>query len=159
MRIFAWILIAVTVIVLGVFGYGVYGLRVQPGEMTAVVTPASQAAEQFELLRTQLDEGAFTGRAFTQEALGNAEDYAFVTYTLRVKNVGFIPAEWITLLITPGTGDVLEMAPSNAQALGAMSEGDLKAVVLKKGDGNDNARAAQVTYYAFGRPYAVNAAM
>jgi hypothetical protein len=149
-------LIAVTIVALAVLGYGAYGLRVQPGTMSVAVTPAAQAIEQFEALRASVDEGSFTGRVFVGEALSNPEEYVFVTYTLRVKNVGFIPAEWIELAVTPAGGDVLELDRDGAQALSAMSEGDLKAVVLQKGDGSDAQRAAQVTYYAFGRPYVID---
>lgn len=156
MRGLTWILIGVTVVALALFGYGVYGLQMQVGEMTAVVTPATSAAEQFEALRAAMDNDSLTGRVYQKEALGNPEDYVFVTYTVRVKNVGFIPAEWIELVITPGAGDILEMDISDAQVLGARSEGDLKAVILQKGDGSDTARAAQVQYYAFGSPYAVS---
>ena len=157
MRVLTWILIAVTVIALGLFGYGYYGLTVHTGEMTAVVTPAVHATEQFEALRADMDNDSLTGRVYRKEALGNPEDYVFVTYSLRVKNVGFIPAEWIELVISPGDGDILEVPASGAQVLGAMNEGDLKTVVLQKGDGSDNARSAQVRYYAFGRAYAVSA--
>ena len=157
MRVFTWILIAVTVIALGIFGYGYYGLTVQTGEMTAVVTPASNAVEQFEALRLSMDNDSLTGRVYKKEALGNPEDYVFVTYTLRVKNIGFIPAEWIELVISPEGGDLLEVPTNGAQVLGAMREGDLKTVILQKGDGSDVARSAQVRYYAFGRPYAVSA--
>ena len=156
MRVFTWILLIITVLALAVFGYGYYGLRVQTGEMNAVVTPAANALEQFEALRTQMDNDSLTGRVYRKEALGNPEDYVFVTYTVRVKNVGLIPAEWIELVITPGESDILEVDIADAQVLGAMREGDLKTVILQKGDGSDTARAAQVQYYAFGSPYAVN---
>ena len=156
MRVFTWILLIITVLALAVFGYGYYGLRVQTGEMSAVVTPAANALEQFEALRAQMDNESLTGRVYRKEALGNPEDYVFVTYTVRVKNVGLIPAEWIELVITPGESDILEVDIADAQVLGAMREGDLKTVILQKGDGSDTARAAQVQYYAFGSPYAVN---
>lgn len=156
MRVFTWLLIAVTVVALGIFGYGVYGLQIQTGECSVIVTPATQATEQFEALRAGMDNESLTDRVFIKEALGNPEEYVFITYTLRVKNVGFIPAEWIELVVTPAEGDVLEMDGSSAQVLGAMSEGDLKAVVLRRGDGSDTARSAQVTYYALGRPYAID---
>ena len=107
MRVFTWILLIITVLALAVFGYGYYGLRVQTGEMNAVVTPAANALEQFEALRTQMDNDSLTGRVYRKEALGNPEDYVFVTYTVRVKNIGLIPAEWIELVITPGEGDIL----------------------------------------------------
>lgn len=155
MRVFTWILVVVTAIALGLFGYGYYGLTVHTGELTAVVTPAVNAVEQFEALRADMDNDSLTGRVYRKEALGNPEEYVFVTYTLRVKNVGFIPAEWIELVITPGNGDLLEVPTSGAQVLGAGREGDLKTVVLQKGDGSDSSRSAQVRYYAFGRAYAV----
>lgn len=155
MRKAAWILIAVTAIVLGVLGYGMYGLKVHNGQLRVTTLAATEATEQFEALRTKMDSDALTDRIYIKEALTNPEEYTFVTYTVRVKNVGIIPAEWIELVMVPQEGDVLQLDTGSAHALNAFSEGDLKATLLVKGEGNSGARTGKITYFAFGRPYEV----
>ncbi|MFR5786003.1 MAG: hypothetical protein ACLUHE_01930 [Christensenellales bacterium] len=55
----------------------------------------------------------------------------FVTYTVRLQNKGFFPAEWISMeLIEPKDGDVLALPDDSRHALAAGSVGDMQLTVL-----------------------------
>ena len=82
-----------------------------------------------------------------------AEECAFVTYTVRLKNRGFFPAEWISMeLLEPADGDVLALPDDSRHALPAGSMGDMQLTVLRRtGAQNGAARMLRVTCYVFGR--------
>ena len=76
-----------------------------------------------------------------------------MTYTVRLKNRGFFPAEWISMeLLEPAEGDVLALPDDSRHALPAGSMGDMQLTVLQRtGAQNGAARVLRVTCYVFGR--------
>ncbi|MFR6026376.1 MAG: hypothetical protein ACLUMK_07545 [Christensenellales bacterium] len=78
-----------------------------------------------------------------------------MTYTVRLQNKGFFPAEWISMeLVEPKDGDVLALPDDSRHALAAGSVGDMQLTVLRRTDEEeqaDTARTLRVTCYVFGR--------
>ena len=100
----------------------------------------------------QLEDGTFAGRVFGDTQGLSAESCAFVTYTVRLSNRGFFPAEWISMEVVPREGtDILMLADTGAHVLGAGSRGDLTATLLCAGEGEDTGRQLTITCYVFGQ--------
>ena len=124
-------------------------------QTAANVTEAQSVADTFDDMVTRLENGTFGGRIFGGTDDLRAEDCAFVTYTVRLQNKGFFPAEWISMeLVEPKDGDVLALPDDSRHALAAGSVGDMQLTVLRRTDEEeqvDTARTLRVTCYVFGR--------
>ena len=144
MRVIAWIMVVVAVVMVGLLGYTMYGMQLQVESVDVQALSALEVADQFIALRTGIDNDSLKGRIFNTSPLGNPEEYAFVTYTVRV---------------SPDNSDVLQVDSGSAQALYALKKGDLKATVLVKlaedGTVPTAGRSLAVSYFMFGRPYSV----
>ncbi|MBQ8200733.1 MAG: hypothetical protein IJZ74_03075 [Clostridia bacterium] len=116
---------------------------------------ASAQPELFEQLRTQMRLGAVVGTPFiAQGELTNAEDYQFLTYTIRLRNDCYVPADMVELQISPMAGDVLQIGSSVSAALPARGTADATATLLT--DVNMHSiREVVVTYYMWGVPFTV----
>lgn len=147
--------LVVTILAASAVLYGIRTMVPQVMSITTTVTPAAQEAEIFDAVCAQIDDGLFAGRVFEEGALPDAQDCAFVTYTLRLKNSGFFPAEWISLEVTPLTedeqGDWLQLENAGANVLYAGAQGDLHVTILTTLDPAQQERTIEVTCYTFGR--------
>lgn len=122
-------------------------------EATGVVAvEASTQPELFEQLRRQVETNSVLGTPFTSQPLGDAAGYQFYTYTIRLRNNCFIPAEMVELQVTPMQGDVLQLGTAVTQPLAARSTGDLSVTILT--DINMHAvREVNISYYMWGIPF------
>ena len=147
----------VTVLGAGVVLYGLQTMTPQVEMAVAAVTPASDAQDVFDDALRRIENRTFTGRVIADASGLSAEDAAFVTYTVRLNNRGFFPAEWITLTVVPGDGDILQLPDESAHVLTAGSRGDLSATILRAGDAGDTARELELVCYVLGRRVAFTA--
>lgn len=158
MKVLAILALLITVLGAGVVLYGVQTLTPRVEFAQASATPAAQAQEAFDDALARAQDGTFTGRVFSNPEGLNAQDCAFVTYTVRLANKGFFPAEWIMMTVEPeedeGGRDVLQLPDDAGRVLTAFSRGDLKATVLRAGDTGDTARTLHVVCYVLGREIA-----
>lgn len=151
MRFLTCLLLAATLLVGAFFGYGWYGAQMQVVGAGAVKTPAEDAQGAFSELREQLSLDAFYGHPFRQITFEGPENYAFVTLTVRMKNVGLFPMEWISIEVSPDAADIAQLAPEgDAPTLGRLSLGEYTATVLTLKDA-DTSRTFTVRYYVLGR--------
>ena len=155
LKVLAIAALLVTIAGAGLVLYGINTL-VPEVEMTSVtVTPAAQAQDVFDRTMRELRDQTFTGSVFAPADGLDAQACSFLTYTVRLSNKGFFPAEWIALEIRPDQSedgsDVLQLDNNGANVLGARSRGDLAAIVLRKGDAQKTQRAYRVTCYVLGR--------
>ena len=108
MKILAILVLVATIAGAGAVLYGINTLRLQVVQTAADETRAQDAADTFAALVSQLENNTFGGKIFGGTGDLRAEECAFVTYTVRLKNRGFFPAEWISMeLLEPAEGDVL----------------------------------------------------
>lgn len=157
LKVLAIAALLVTIAGAGLVLYGINTLA-PVAEMTSVtVTPAAQAQEIFDETLRRLRDQTFTGSVFSPADGLSAESCSFLTYTVRLANRGFFPAEWIALEIVPKADadgaqrDVLQLDNNGANVLGAQSRGDLSATILHAGDASDTQRAYRVICYVLGR--------
>lgn len=134
-----------------------YGVRTMTPVVETVrieVTAAADAQDVFDDAVRRMGNRTFTGRVFSSAEGLDAQDCAFVTYTVRLNNRGFFPAEWIALTVEPVDGgegrDVLQL-PDGAHVLPAFSRGDLSATVLYAGGAPGAERTLHAVCYVLGR--------
>ena len=140
MKILAILALVATIAGAGAVLYGINTLRPQVVQTAANEMRAQDAADTFAALVGQLENNTFGGKIFGGTGDLRAEECAFVTYTVRLKNRGFFPAEWISMeLLEPAEGDVLALPDDSRHA-------------LRRTDAQTGAaRVLRVTCYVFGR--------
>ena len=151
LKVLAIVVLIVTILGAGAVLYGINTLAPVVEQTQVTVTPAVQAQDVFDGILNQVESGTFTGRVFTQPGEISAQDCAFVTYTVRLFNKGFFPAEWIALDVQGTQGDLLQLANAQANVLASGSRGDIAATILHMGDAADTQRSYEITCYVFGR--------
>ncbi len=147
---------ALIVTILGALAvlYGINTLSPVVEQATVTATPAAQAQSVFDGAMDQIAKGTFAGSLSGESLPETAQDCTFLTYTVRLKNRGFFPAEWISLRVQMQPGDVLQLANDQANVLPAGGAGDISATILHAGDASNAARTLQVGCYVFGRQIA-----
>lgn len=153
MKIFA--ILSVLVLLLTLVGVGslymTANIYVDACGVTTMEATARQ--EMFDSLAEQARLGAIVGTPYTNTpTLGDAEDYQFCIYTIRLKNDCRIPAEMVEVQVSPMAGDVLQVggAPFGTVNPGATS--DMTAVILTQA-GMHAVREVTITYYMWGIPF------
>ena len=135
-RILAIVALVATIAGAGAVLYGINTLVPAAAQVTVNAVPAAQAQQTLEDALSQVAQGTFAGHVFAPADGMAAEGASFVTVSVRLKNRGFFPAEWIALSVIPredaaaGTRDVLQLDNYGANVLAAGSQGDISATVL-----------------------------
>ncbi len=155
----AVVMLAVTILAAGAVLYGYLNLAPKVVDVAAAVTPAQQAQETFDSLKQAAAEGVLSGKVYGDVTGLEAADCAFLTYTVRVKNAGFLPAEWIALELQPvsfeGGQDMLVLDNGGANVLSSGAQGDIAVTLLTTITGEQPQRVVNLTCYVFGRKQTV----
>lgn len=155
MKVLAIVALLVTIAGAGLVLYGINTLTPVIEQIHVAVTPAVQAQEIFDGVLSQVRDGTFAGRIYGDTAGLQAQGCTFVTYSVRLHNKGFFPAEWISLIIQPVQGaeahDLLQLDNSGGNVLAARSQGDIAATVLTAGDAAVTQRDFEIACYVLGR--------
>jgi hypothetical protein len=158
LKIVMFVMIALVVLALGVVGYFFLTAKVSVTASGAQGQLASQNTALFDQLKTQLDESSFQGTRFSTDALGNAEDYAFITYTVRLSNQCLVPIDMVEVQVEPDAGDVLQIGDISVHSLKSRSVGDITATILTTKN-NDAAREVVISYYVWGVSFSIRRAI
>jgi len=155
MKILAIAALLVTIAGAGAVLYGINAMSPVIEQIQVTVTPASQAQGVFDTALARVRDKTFAGRLYGDTAGLQAQACTFVTYTVRLSNKGFFPAEWISLIVHPAQAadafDVLQLDNSGGNVLAPRSMGDLSATILVAGDAGNTQRNFDVTCYVLGR--------
>ena len=149
LKIVAILMVALVVAAVCVVGYYFTTAKVSVVAVSAQAVLAEDASARFTELRKQVEEGVFQGTLYSDAAIGDAKDYVFVTYTLRLSNQCLVPIDMIEVQAVPKAVDVLKLGDRNVYSLGARSEGDISATILTSKDVGA-LRELVVTYYVWG---------
>ena len=154
MKVLAKFLTTVTALVLLACGYVLWAseLKVTPGG--GIVESAADRASAFESIRESSEIGSPDLVMFAESIDYGPEQYVFVTYTLRMRNMNIIPAEWLQIDIQPQAGDVL-MVKAVVEDVPAFNEQLISVVLLTDRTAASYARAATLSYYVYGHEYSV----
>lgn len=152
MRVIALILVIVTLLVGAFVGYCFYGAQMQIEGVATTLTPATEAEDTFADLVSQVNNGTFTGTTYYAPEFATAENYTFMTLTVRMQNRGAIPMEWIRIEVSPDAKDVLQLAADRTPALAPNTRSDFSTTLLTHA-GAPTTRKVTVTYYVLGHPF------
>ncbi len=114
---------------------------------------AMDMADTFNGLKEGIAAESFVGTLFqVKPELGDPAAYQFYTYTVRLQNGTFLPAEVVELQVTPMDADVLQIGDTVRHDLAARSTGDFSATILTTKEMH-NVRELKVTWYIWGMPF------
>lgn len=104
----------------------------------------------FEALKTSVVDETFQGTLY-QKPLewGEADDYVYLNYTLRLRNDCLVPIDMIEVQVVPQATDILQIGDFTVKSLEPKSEGDLSVQILVPKD-THSVRELIVTYYVWG---------
>ena len=159
LKILAVLMLMVTVAGAAAVLYGVNTMRPQVVQAVSSVTPAADVQEVFDQTIEKAAQGIFAGKMYADPLTLDAQACSFVTYTVRLHNKGFFPAEWISLQVQPVSSengqDVLVLDSGGANVLPAGAQGDLSVTLLTTVDGEQPQRTIEISCYVFGRKQTV----
>ena len=144
----------ITVLVLAAGGYILWAAELKVAPVGGLVESAADRASAFESISQSTEIGSADLVLFQDSIDYGPEQYVFVTYTLRIRNMNILPAEWLQIDIQPQTGDVL-MVKATVEDVPGFSEQLVSVVLLTDRTTASYARAATLSYYVYGREYSV----
>ncbi len=152
-------LVAIFMVILLVFTLLLTGYLFLTASVTIAAFKAegAQAADmrtEFERIKASVEEESFRGTLFNAQNIGEAEDYVFITYTLRISNQCLVPIDMIEVQVVPETTDVLQLGEDTLHSLGPKSEGDITATILAPKTSHA-VRELIVTYYVWGISFTI----
>ncbi len=155
MKVAAILMVIVLVASIGGVGYLYLTANVTVVAVGVTATEATAQQAAFEQYRDALAAGSATGTIFQTDAkLGDAENYQFFTYTVRLRNNSMLLCDMVEMQVTPRDGDVLQSPGNRSLVLAARSTGDISATVLSDIKSN-GVREVILTYYVWGIPFTV----
>lgn len=154
MRGIAKFLTLVTLLVLLLCGYVVWASDLSVLSCGAVVQSAADRSDAFENIRQMTSGGSDDLIMFKEQIDSGAEQYSFVTYTLRLRNLNLLAAEWLQIDLTPSGGDILMLKPST-EDVPAFNEQLLTFVLMTDRSTADYRRDAVLTYYIYGHAFSI----
>ena len=152
MKYVAWFMVILLVLALAGAGYLYASAQVTVETIGAQAFEAQSQQPTFEDLKRRLGSGTVIGTVFKNDPLGESSDYAFITYTVRLRNESLLSADMVEVQIVPAQGDILQMSGNGIKSLGPKSRGDIGATILTQRNG-DSLREVIVTYYIWGQSF------
>lgn len=152
MRVIAGILVVLTLLVGAFFGYCYYGAQMEIIGVTTMVTPATEALGTYSQTWAQIQEGSFLGNSWRQADTSAPEAYEFLTLSVRMRNRGLFPMDWLVIEVTPQAADILQLPAERTPTLSARTTADFSTTLLTEAGGG-TARTVTVTYYVLGSPF------
>ena len=119
---------------------------------SCIATDGVSQAEYFDQLKKQVSGGTFIGTLYGGKDLLTADQYQFLTYTVRLDNRSFLKAETIELRITPMDGDVLQLGDEACHDLASGNQAEISSTVLTARTMH-SVREGTVSYYLWGIPF------
>lgn len=151
--------IAIFMVILVVFtllltGYFFLTASVSITAFDAKGVQAADVPEEFQRIKTSVEEETFMGTLFGTKEIGEAEDYVLITYTLRVSNQCLVSIDMIEVQVVPDPADVLQLGDSAVHFLKAKTEGEVTATILAPKTSHA-VRELIVTYYVWGVSFSI----
>ena len=153
MKYFATISVLILIVALVAVGYMYMTANLYVEAVGVIAADAPSQLPLFEELREQVRLGAVLGTPYvTARELSGAENYQFLTYTVRLRNDTAVPADMVELQITPMSGDILQIGSSADVKLPAGQTVDATATILTTKHMH-SIREVNITYYIWGAPF------
>ena len=135
-------------------GYLYLNSTIRVDSVEVIATEAASQQATFEELKAQMAEDRVLGTSYGRKEIGEAEDYQFLTFRVRLDNRTALTADMVELSVTPLPQDVLQMRTEQSYNLLGHSRGDISATILT-GKNSGTVREITVTYYLWGVPFSM----
>lgn len=146
------ILIVLVLVAVVALGYLYFNAKLDIAFKECIATDGVTQVDFFNNLKAKVNASTFVGTRYSNTDLGTADQYQFLTYTIRLNNHSFLKAEVIEIRITPMQGDVLQIGEETAHDLPSGQQMDLSATILTD-RAMHSVREATVSYYFWGIPF------
>ena len=156
LKYIAIFMVILVVIALLLVGYFFATASVSIAAYGANGRQCAEEPETFAKIKDAVEDGTFTGTRFSYDALGNAEDYALITYTVRLSNQCLVPIDMIEIQVVPNPTDILQLSDPEIRYLNPKSLGDFTATILVPRESH-SVRQLIVTYYVWGISFNIQA--
>jgi len=150
----AIVLMILLIAALGVTGWGLTHTNLRVIGKSVQITRADARPEAFAALREAAKNQSLLGTRLKSGEIGDAGEYSYFTYTLRLKNEGLVDAEMVEVQIAPLDQDVLFYGAAEEVIIKAGETKDVQCVLLTRGRPHP-VRDIYVTYYLWGHPQEV----
>ena len=147
-------MIALVIVVGVIVGYFFLTAKVTVADYESTGTSASFEAELFSQVKQYAALDAFPGTMFTDAEIGEAADYAFITYTITLNNQCLVPIDMIEVQIIPKDSDILQIGKYDVHSIKAKSTGTVSATIMTKKDSH-TVREVIITYYVWGMSFSI----
>ena len=149
MKAIAKFLTVITVLVLLAGAYVVRASQLKILPASGLVESAADRAQAFESIIASARVGSDELAVYSDGLPLNPEQYVFVTYTVKLRNLNALPAEWMELSLSPQPEDIL-LVKATVKDVPAFSEQLVTIVLLTDRATASYARSAELTYYVYG---------
>ena len=147
-------MIALLIVVLVVVGFFFFTAKVTVADCAIEGGSATLQPDVFQQIKQYTALDAFQGTVFSQDPIGEAADYAFITYTLQLSNQCLVPVDMIEVQVIPKSGDVVQIGNFTVKALAAKSSGSVSATIMTAKDSH-SVRDVLITYYVWGVSFSI----
>lgn len=120
--------------------------------VSCIATDGIDQLETFNALKKKVENSTFVGTRFSSDAIGTADQYQFLTYTVNLDNHAYLNAEVVEIRITPMQGDILQLGEETEHDLHSGESMDLSALILTARNMH-SVREATVSWYFWGIPF------
>lgn len=138
----------------GVAGWGLTHTNLLVIGKGVQISRADQRLEEFNALKEAVKNQSLLGTRVKSGEIGEAGEYSYFVYTLRLKNEGLVDAEMVEVQIAPLSQDVLFYGETGEVVIKAGETRDVWCVLLTQGQPHP-VRDIYVTYYLWGHPQEV----
>ena len=152
MKAFAVILVVLVLVAVAAVGVLYFSAKIEVRFVSCIATDGITQVEFFDDLKEKVESSAFDGTRFSDVPLLTADQYQFLTYTVRLDNHAFLPAQTIEIRITPMEGDLLQLGDTNCYDLASGKHTELSATILTSRNMH-SVREATISYYCWGIPF------
>lgn len=150
MKAVAKCLTVLALLVLLALAYMGYASRLIVTYSGVNVASCADHPQTFETVRDYALRGTADVTVFTGAPGMSAEDYKFITFSVNVRNLNVLDAEWMDLTVTPRTGDLMQVNSRVTDLAGFNSDTMTVILVCDRGV-TDLTREATLSYYVYGR--------
>ena len=152
MKPLAIFLVILVIASLAGVGYLYFTSNIVVSFVSVTATDPVTQPDVFDQVKTATENGAFVGTLYSSAPLTGPEDYLFYTWTVRLENNSFLPADTIEIQVTPMAGDALMIGDTMCRRLASRGQTDLSATLLTARD-KHSVREAIVSWYVWGLPF------
>ncbi len=142
-------LIVLVLAVGGALGWALFNTNLQVIAKGMQVFPAQERIGEFEQVKLAANQRCLLGTLLKTDGVGEAKDYSFYVYSLRLKNNGLVPAEMVEMQISPIAQDVLFYGAEEEIIIMPGTSRDVWCVLLTEGSPTA-VREIYITYYLWG---------